>query len=58
MCSKIAIQDLNLIKNIKITDLDNLKKTEFLEWVCSNCFFRNEIKNGEFYRKIYEIISQ
>lgn len=58
MCSKIAIKDLNLIKNLKITDLDNLKKTNFLEWICTNCFFRNEIKSGELYREIFEIISQ
>jgi hypothetical protein len=58
ICSKIAIKNLDLINNLQLEHLDNSKKTQFLEWVCSNCFFRTEIKNGALFKKIYEILSK
>tara|TARA_B100001093_G_scaffold296363_1_gene282572 strand:+ start:1073 stop:2011 length:939 start_codon:yes stop_codon:yes gene_type:complete len=57
MCSKIALSDINLLNDLKLENLNNSKKREFLEWICSNCFFREEIENGYLFKKIYEIVS-
>lgn len=57
MCSKIALGDINLLNDLKLENLNNSKKREFLEWICSNCFFREEIENGYLFKKIYEIVS-